>query len=117
MKPQVLVVLVARDQADAGLVRDSLNVGLIGRDVLRAVINVERSEAAWGCAGDAIFRNETDAKAWRDQIVAMWTGGALADRILAGSKLSFHLCPHLDGESSFHCRDDARATYAERIKV
>ena len=103
MTPRILCELLTDTQARAIQIRDAVSGDLVGRNVRRSSLDIQGPDelANWICFGDVGFNIEGDAAAWKDQVAARWTSGPLANRILAGSRIHQHRCPHPDGEESY----------------
>lgn len=51
----------------------------------------------WWVRFDYSYTSAASASALRDDVVSAWTSGAQANRILVGSRVSFHECHHDEG--------------------
>jgi len=117
--PRILCELLMDTEARAIQIRDAIIGDLTGKDVRRSSFNVSGPDdlLLWLCNGDVEFNVELDAMTWQVKVVSRWTTGALANRILVGSRIHRHRCPHPDGERSYNCRDDVLAQFIEDIKA
>ena len=78
--------------------------------IRRLVRGIQRVQARLRFGG-----NRADADAMRDDIVQAWNGQH-ASRILTGSRISVHRCPHDDQEPYLCTADEPQAFYAELVK-
>lgn len=107
---RVIARLLCSSQSDAESVRDAINQKLS----TKVAVTVNSPVAAelvtpttWGVTGDVAFTLKLDATDIRDDVVAKWGSGQYKNKILAGSRVTLHVCAHNDGEPPPHqnCRE------------
>jgi hypothetical protein len=89
-------------EADAQQVRDAIaqKLGTKPLAVTHSAVSVGRDSSGerWQVAGDVSFQLRVDADDVFTDAQAKWSSGALRNRILAGSTVTLHVCPHAGGE-------------------
>lgn len=74
-------------------------------------------DGAWTVRADVRLTVKADAQAWVDDVKAKWGSGPMASKILAGSSVSIHRCPHDEPEGNWYpCSDVTLAGFEEAVK-
>lgn len=118
-KARIIVGLLVGSDADAVTVRDAIAQFLTDKDkfaVDAAPVVSQDETGVWHVRADVRFNVRLDAENWKSDIQAKWSGSALANRILPGSRVSFHMCPHEQPESTWSSCRDLTWEYAEAVK-
>lgn len=99
MLVRVQLRLICPSEADAVTVRDAVAAKLVTKPlrVTHSDVTVVFKEQ-WLVVGDVSFQLRMDADDVYSDVQGKWGGGALRNRILAGSTATLHVCPHEDGE-------------------
>ncbi len=115
---RVIAHLLCPSQSDADSVASAINQKLSTKDAVTVNSPVTAqlvTPTTWGVTGDVAFTLKLDATDIRDDIVAKWSSGQYKNKILAGSRVTLHVCAHNDGEPPPHqsCRE---REYELRVK-
>ena len=98
MKDRLDFALVVGSAANGTTIRDAVLSNLSGKAVfqtdLPVRVVVDDDDGLIKVVGDYRLQLLAVAKNLYDSLVARWTSGALADRILVGSRCRRHLCYH-----------------------
>lgn len=100
MIARVQLRLLCPSQSDAVAVRDAISTR-VATKVLRIThsdVAVHLHRGQWQVHADVSFRLRVDADEVFADAQTRWSGGALRNRILAGSTATLHICGHADGE-------------------
>lgn len=99
--------------ADASTVTNAIQTDLGNRQIFdrdmdcAARVVLTRSGLVTAVSGRIRFTTAAEASAFWDRVVSRWTSGGIAARILAGSWLERHDCPH-DEASPTGCSTQQR---------
>ena len=121
MLARVIGDLLCATEADAVQVRAAVAQKLATKPVALTTVapTVHGEGTDWHLICDVSFLLKLDADDVKGDVQAKWTAGGLKNRILPGSRVSVHLCPHTDATLTdpfgYRCTE-AVFEFAEAVK-
>lgn len=117
MKKRIRINLIVMSQAVGDNIKSVIDAYLANKDKFSTDSPIEilqDEKGSWHVLGDIRFNSDIDAENWVSDIKTRWTSGLLASKILPGSTVKIHTCPH-EGKDMYGCKE-VTAQFREEVK-